>query len=271
MFLFTYSEIQWPSGGKRTVYCASGRKTEILILSSDCLKEHHNNSKTCKTRMPTNTLQAQAAQFQNRLPCQQGKVLLQVHCTAFDLMHDSKVPLVWNQLTTKASTAWSLLYSLPQNTDTSHIAQLWHSFACIPSFLTGNSDVPKKSNCGRSWSFRRKLKHQTINQWHIMGKTYRARQQGRQNAEWTEFAILGGFLVIIDSLQHWLTRQRSIMYPTHTAKLTETQFCFSTRASDMSETTRSRDITHWATFFGSPSWSSLFYRPLSQAAAAENL
>lgn len=54
--------------------------------------------------MPTNTLPAQAAQFQIRLPCQQEKALLQVHCTAFDLKHkDSKVPLVQNELTIKTS------------------------------------------------------------------------------------------------------------------------------------------------------------------------
>jgi len=37
--------------------------------------------------MPTKTLQAQATQFQNWLPCQQEVVLRQVHCAAFDLKH----------------------------------------------------------------------------------------------------------------------------------------------------------------------------------------
>lgn len=84
-------------------------------------------------------------------------------------------------------------------------------FAHIPSFLTGSSDVPKKSSCGPSWSFSRKPKHQTIIQWHITGKTYRAGQQGRQNTEWTEFAISG--FVGNYSLQHRLTHQRSILQP----------------------------------------------------------
>ena len=64
-------------------------------------------------------------------------------------------------------------------------------FACIPSFLIGGSDIPKKSSCSPSWSFSRKLKHQTVIQRHTTHKTHRAGQQGRQNAEWTQFATFG--------------------------------------------------------------------------------
>ena len=80
-----------------------------------------------------------------------------------------------------------------------------------------------------------------------------SREDRTQNEQNLPFLVLS---VITYSLQHWLTHRRSIMYPTHTATLTETLFCFATRASHLSETTRSRDVTCWGTFSGSPSWSS---------------
>lgn len=80
-----------------------------------------------------------------------------------------------------------------------------------------------------------------------------SREDRTQNEQNLPFLVLS---VITYSLQDWLTHQRSITYPTHTAKLTETPFRFATRASHLSETTRSRDITCWGTFSGRPSWSS---------------
>lgn len=71
------------------------------------------------------------------------KVLLQVHCTTCDLEHkDSKVPLCLTRADYKGQHCVRPLYSLPQNTNTSHKAQLWHCYPCkepftyIPSFPT---------------------------------------------------------------------------------------------------------------------------------------
>lgn len=100
IFIFIYSEIQWPRRGKRTIHYASGRKREIPRLFSGCLKEHHNNKITGNT------------------------VPKKVTLPTCDLEHkDSKVPLCLTQADYKGQHCVRPLYSLLQNTNTSHIAQ----------------------------------------------------------------------------------------------------------------------------------------------------
>lgn len=177
---------------------------------------------------------------------------------------DSKVPLVWNELTTKASTAWNFLYRLPENTDTNYIGLLLaffscrDPFACTPSFSRGETEVPKKSSCGPSWSLIKKPKHHAIIQWHITSRTYWAGQQGRQNAEWIEFAhsgFVGGYL-LPTTLVNPLKVHR-VLLCTDKPSVCSFAFCFASRASHLSETTKRRHVTCWGSFSGSPSLSSL--------------
>lgn len=100
---------------------------------------------------------------------------------------------------------------------------------------------PKKAAVVLVDLFSRKLKYQLSNGILRARHTGQgSRQDGMQNEQNLPFLIL---LVITHSLQYCLSHQRSIMYPTHTAKMTEIPFPFATRASHLSETNRSTDVT----------------------------
>lgn len=64
--------------------------------------------------------------------------------------------------------------------------------------------------------------------------------------------------VIIYSLQHWLTHQRSIIYPSQSQADRDSIFFCNQGLTLLLEITRNRDITCWGTFSVSPLWSSYF-------------